>query len=302
MILRLVLNPGSRSGRGQKLWRVWDALLQAAGCQVERCLTENLTHAVALARDSQGVDGVVAVGGDGTINAVLDGVLQSGRSDLSMGVLYSGTSPDFCRFHGIPLEPQAAVRALLSGRRRPVDVVRITFRNRDGAPVTAHFGCGSNIGLGAAVARRANRMRRFLGDGLGTGLAAVVALLRVPAGDLLVEADGRVHELPRCNNLSILKSPFIASGLKLDLGLQPDDGELCAVAVSGKRPAELLRLLPGFYTGRAVRDPSVRVWRCRRLVVRGPMATEVEFDGDPRGFLPATMEILPRSLLLMGGT
>jgi diacylglycerol kinase family enzyme len=268
---------------------------------VERCLTESLAHAVELARDSRGVDGVVAVGGDGTINAVLDGVLQSGRSDLSMGVLYSGTSPDFCRFHGIPLEPEAAVRALLSGRQRLVDVARIAFRDRADAPVTAHFGCGSNIGLGAAIARRANRMRRFLGDGLGTGLAAVVALLRVPARDLTVEGEGQAHELPQCNNLSILKSPFMASGLKLDLGLRPDDGELCAVAVSGKHPAGLLRLLPGFYTGRAVRDPALRVWRCRRLVVRGPAATEVEFDGDPRGFLPATVEILPKSLILLGG-
>jgi diacylglycerol kinase (ATP) len=299
--LRLVMNPGSRSRRGRKLWRTWEALLQSAGCEVERCLTESLGHAFELARDNPGADAVVAVGGDGTINAVLDGVLQSGRSDVALGVLYSGTSPDFCCFHGIPVEPEAAVHALLNGRRRRVDAARISFSGHDGAPVTAHFGCGSNIGLGAAIARRANRMRRFLGDGLGTGLATVAALLRVPAETLTVECDGDLHELRHCNNLSILKSPFMASGLRLDLGLQPDDGWLCVVAVCGKSPTGLLRILPGFYTGRAVHDPAVRVWRCRRVVVRGPVVTEVEFDGDPRGFLPATVEILPRTLILLGG-
>ncbi len=300
MKLRLVMNPGSRSGRGRNLWRIWDNLLRSAGCETECCPTESLAHARDLARNGRDADAVVAVGGDGTINAVLDGILQSGRSDWAMGVLYSGTSPDFCRFHGIPVEPAAAVRALLNGRRRRVDAARITLAGSDGIPVTSHFGCGSNIGLGAAVARMANRMRHFLGDGVGTGLAVIAALLRVPPENLTIECDGEVHELRRCNNLSILKSPFIASGLKLDLGLRPDDGALCVVAVSGKSPVGLLRTLPGFYTGRAVRDQAVQVWRCRQIVVRGPTTTEVEFDGDPRGFLPATVEILPRSLILLG--
>lgn len=300
MKCRLVMNPGARSGRGQRLWRIWGERLQSAGCEVERCLTESLDHARALAQESRGFDAVVAVGGDGTINAVLDGILKSGQAELALGVLYSGTSPDFCRFHGIPLDPDAVVSALLTGRRRRVDVARITYAGPGREAVTAHFGCGSNIGLGAAIARMANRTRRFLGDGLGTGLAAVTALLSVAPADLVIECDGEIHELRRNNNLSILKNPFIASGLKLDIGLRPDDGQLCAVAVSGKKPAGLLRMLPGFYTGNAVRNPTLLVRKCRRIAVRGPAATEVEFDGDPRGFLPATVELLPRALSLLG--
>ena len=302
MKLRLVMNPGSRSRRGQNLWRVWRHLLESAGCHLECCTTESPDHAIELARNSPDVDAVVAVGGDGTINAVLDGILQSGRRDLPMGVLYSGTSPDFCRFHGIPLDPESAVRALLSGRGRQVDAVRISYSQPDGTPLTAHFGCGSNIGLGGMIARRANRFRRFLGDRLGTGLAAVMTLIRTSAVDLSLEAEGNVHDVHACNNISILKSPFIASGLKLDLELLPDDGNLCVVAVSGKSPLGMLNLLPGFYSGQAVHDPAVQIWRCRSLTVRGPVTTEVEFDGDPRGFLPVTIEILPRSLSLLGCT
>lgn len=219
-----------------------------------------------------------------------------------MGVLYSGTSPDFCRFHGIPVDPCAAVTALLDGRRRRVDIARIMFIGAEGKPETSHFGCGANIGLGAAVARRANRWRRYLGDGAGTGLAAVWALLGMPTVNLELEIDGTAVRVPRCNNLSILKSPFMASGLKLDVGLRPDDGALCMVSVAGKNPVGLLRTLPGFYTGRAARDPSVRVWRGRRAVVRGLAPAEVEFDGDPRGFLPVTVDLVQGGLLLLGGT
>ncbi|MBP7275383.1 MAG: hypothetical protein KBA51_04185 [Kiritimatiellae bacterium] len=294
-----MMNPGSRSGRGRRLWPIWEKLLSSSGCELEPCITTDLDHARELARECRGADAVIAVGGDGTINAVLDGVLQSGRADLAMGVLYSGTSPDFCRFHRIPLQPDAAIRALLDRQRR-VDAARITCADGHGRMVTAHFACGANIGLGAAIARRANRLRRVAGDIPGTGLAAIAALLRVPAANLTVETDGAVLDLPRCANLSILKNPHMASGLRLDIGREPDDGLLSLVAVTGKSRIGLLQMLPAFYTGRAARRPDVRVCACRRAIVRGPATAEVEFDGDPRGFLPAEIEILPRALNLLG--
>ncbi len=296
---RLIMNPGSRSGQGQRLWKTWQSLLHSNRCMLECVPTESLDHARELARTGSGFDAVVAAGGDGTINAVLDGVLLSGNPDLAMGVLYSGTSPDFCRFHGIPLDPDAAVHALLNTRPKPVDVARITCADRNGTPVTSHFGCGCNIGLGAAVARTANRVRRMLGDSLGTGLAVLAALFHETPVTLTVEHDGIQRTLQNANNLSILKNPFIASGLRLDIGSQSDDGRLTAVAVCGQGPFGLVRTLPGFYTGRAVHDPAVWIQPCRRIVVQGP-TVELEYDGDPHGYLPATVEILPRALKVLG--
>ena len=81
MKYRLIMNPASRSGRGRKLWRTWESYLRDAGCRVECCHTEGMNHARNLARDCDDADAVVAVGGDGTINAVLDGILQSRRPD-----------------------------------------------------------------------------------------------------------------------------------------------------------------------------------------------------------------------------
>ncbi len=296
------MNPGARAGRGRRLWARWQEGLRAAGVAFACALTERPGDAAALACAAADADTVVAVGGDGTINGVLDGVVRSGRADLRMGVLYAGTSPDFCRFHGIPVEPERALAALLAGRVRRVDVARIACRDARGESLDAHFGCGCNVGLGAVVARFANGARPFLGDGLGTGLGVVRAILRMRPADLELEIDGEPCRLAGVNNLSVLKSPHIASGLRLDVELRPDDGRLCLVAVQGRSRAGLCRLLPGFYSGAAARADGVLVRSCARVRIRSRAAGEVEFDGDPRGALPAAIEVLPGALALIGGT
>ena len=299
MNFRLIQNPGSRGGRGQRHWRAWEARLERAGATLDRQRTDSLDHARELARDGA-ADAVVAVGGDGTINAVLDGLLQSDWPDRPMGVLYAGTSPDFCRFHGIPVDPDGAAEALLSGRTRRVDVARIAWTDSDGRTRSGHFGCSANIGLGAAIARAANRLRPAIGDRAGTGLAALMALLRATPVPLRVEIDDEPPRERRLHHLALLKNPRLASGLRLDLPLRPDDGTLFAVAIDGLSRFGLLRLLPSFYTGRAPAHPAVVTRPIRRIRVSGPERVEVEFDGDPRGRLPVEVEIQPRALNLLG--
>jgi diacylglycerol kinase family enzyme len=303
MKIRLVMNPGSRSGRGRRLWPVWEAGLRRAGIPFECATTTGPGHAFRLSRESQDGDTLVAVGGDGTINEVLDGIVQSGRAGIRMGVLYSGTSPDFCRFHGIPTDPEPAIRGLVEGKARQVDVVRIEHSDGNGGRQVAHFGCSCNVGLGAAVARWANRWRPRVGDGAGTGMAVVRAILFSRPVDLDLAVDGTDHALSQVNNLSVLKNPHIASGLKLNTERRPDDGRLTLVAVHGQSRLGLCALLPGFYSGRASGAKALFVTECSRVSIRsaGEPAPEIEFDGDPRGRLPADIRIVPRALQLIGG-
>jgi diacylglycerol kinase family enzyme len=296
----LIMNPGSRSGKGKKLWPFWESSLQAKGLAFDSVITTRPGHGVELAAGAKDYATVVAVGGDGTINEVLDGVIQSGRSDLRMGVLYSGTSPDFCTYHGIPTSPPDAVEALVTGASRNVDVGRIAYSSDGHGQTTAHFGCSVNVGLGASVARTSNLLRRFTGDRVGTCIAAIYSIVSTRPVDLELIIDGSSQLLPGVNNLSVLKNPFIASGLRLNLDLQADDGNLVLFAVHGRRRISVLSLLPAFYSGKAVDRDDVFTRTCSKLTIRSSGRTELEFDGDPRGVLPADIQILPRSLNLIG--
>ncbi|MCE5197982.1 MAG: diacylglycerol kinase family protein [Armatimonadota bacterium] len=296
----LIMNPGSRSGRGKRLWKTWESGLDRVGAEYACVFTDGIGYAIELARTAE-ADVVVAVGGDGTINEVLDGVMQSGKPNLQMGVLYSGTSPDFCRFHGIPIDPKQAVDALVSGRVNKVDVARITYHDAAGKERVAHFGCSCNVGMGASVARFANKWRKYLGDIPGTGLGVVSAIAQNDRLDVSVEIDGNSFGLAEVNNLTIAKNPYIASGLRLQLDLGPDDGKLAIVGIHGKGRAGILRMLPKFYSGSVAIDRGVFVRECSSVVVSSREPREIEFDGDPRGYLPVRIEILPKALNLIGG-
>ncbi|NQT59520.1 MAG: hypothetical protein HQ557_11120 [Bacteroidetes bacterium] len=296
----LILNRGSRSGKGQRLWGTWLQELKSAGIETKAAVTETMNDASVLAEGSGGYDLVIAAGGDGTINRVIDGVMRSGTKRPKLGILYSGTSPDFCTFHGIPTNPEAALQVIIKGKARKVDVTKIIHADENGIKRISHFGCGANIGMGAIVARRANRWRKRLGDTPGTWAAVVSAIIENPRVDIDLILDGETYSLHNVNNLFVLKSPFIASGLRLNFPLSPTDGKLVVAAIHGKGRMGLLKTLPAMYSGNATDSSGLFTKECRIVEISSPAIQELEYDGDPRGWLPARIEIIPKALDLIG--
>ncbi len=292
MTLHLIVNPSSRSGRAQKRQRFWQTELARRGKAFVVTRTCGAGDALRAACESA-AECVVAVGGDGTINEVAQGVLLSG-TPKRMGVLYAGTSPDFCRFQNIPFDtPQRALDVLLQGRVRRVDAVRIA---------SAFFVCSANIGLGADVAAFANRHRRFLGDTLGTGLGVAKAMLCRKPFAVQLTADGVAHAFDNVNHLVLLKNPWIASGLKLAIPHTADDGHMTVAIVRGLNKWGLLRALPKFYSAELPTHPAFTFIRARRVTIDALPRQPVEFDGDPHDVaLPCDAEVLPQRLPLITG-
>lgn len=296
-MMRCLANPSSRSGRGKRLWPGWQRGLLKEGVFFSWHVTASAEECL-IAADC-GDQTVTAVGGDGTINLVLNGFLRSPRPGQAMGVLYSGTSPDFCRFHNIPVAAAEALRTLLRGKIRHVDLARICLRNRSGEETRELFASSCNIGLGADTARFANHWRRYLGDHCGTLWGLVNAMFRHKTFACTLRIDGETHEFPDANHIVILKNPYIASGLRFDCSLQPDDGLLLAVVVRGRSRWGLWKLLPALYRGNLLQAGGVFARVCRHVVVDCDSVREVEYDGDPKGFTPVEIAAVPKILPLI---
>ena len=285
MKILLLMNPASRGGRGKRLWPEIFAALERAAIDYRLLELERIEDAYEAASKCTGYDAVAAVGGDGTVNAAGGGVLNNPDPELKFAVLYTGTSPDFCRFHHIPLRPADAVGVIKDNFVREIPVLQA-----NGRP----FFCSCNLGIGAEVASGANRLRPLLGDNAGTLLALLSALLRNRRSDYFL-SDGR--EILSCNHLLITRMPYIAGGLKIDLP-ELHDNEYAIWYLRGRSRPGMLKLIPGLYFGKAQGEIIILKEDLRIGCLE---ARAVEYDGDPHGVMPLNLSWSPRRLKLLCG-
>lgn len=305
----LILNPAARSGRSKRIWPKIRRLLDAAQVSYTVHPSEYSGHAVEIAKRQAeaGVDVVVAVGGDGTINQVLSGLMRAKlarNSQTALGILYTGTSPDVCRFHRIPIEHEQAVRVLLANHRSSIDVGEIRYQRYVDAQSESQidwFLCSVNLGMGARIAEGSNAgLRRYLGDTLGTFVSLFKTALRFEPSDVVGTLDGQSKVLNRALNVTIGKNPHLASGIRLGVDVAADDGLLYLFAVQNFTFWGLLAQAKRLYRGTFQEHPNNylrRITRCSFDEFSG--ANTVEFDGDARGFLPCSVRVLPKTLELL---
>jgi len=259
----LFLNPSSKHKQGQ---RNWPCFRQAGFEEVLSKSAEDMVTQVS----QNACETAVAVGGDGTINLVINGIMRS-ATPKKLGVLYSGTSPDFCRFHGVSIRPQEALSQLMNGTPHAIDICQITYP--DGS--VYYFASSCNIGLGAEIARTSNKIRKYVGDTCGTLLAALKSLFWVKSFAATVTIDGQTKTFAHVRHIAVLKNKFIASGLYLDVPAQPDDGLLYVVL-----PQLTLRGLLNIYKGKI--PAGAQVFTGMDVHVQTTPTQYTEFDGDPQ--------------------
>jgi diacylglycerol kinase (ATP) len=158
---KIILNPQSAKGATRKRIPEIQQALNELGLNYSLTLTERPWHAAELAQEAvvDGYDVIVAVGGDGTVNEILNGILSSqGKhaGELLFGVLPVGRGNDFCFANQIPLDFKAALQTLSAGHVRIVDAGRITYEENS---KVRYFGNGVGIGFDAVVSRVANQAR-----------------------------------------------------------------------------------------------------------------------------------------------
>lgn len=277
----VILNPGSHSGASRAAFAKIRREMKRQKLHCRYARTRSLNHAEQLSRQAAaaGYDVVVAVGGDGTINRVINGFYNDQGERIyaaRLGVIYTGTSPDFCKSHGIPVhDVKRAVNVLAAGHSKSIGIGRIRFRH--GRP--RMFACCANIGLGARLAQAANSgIRGKVGDKAGTFLSLMRVLSGYRPSALMVNGRRMSHVY----NLSVGKTRYIASGLKVNHQLPADSEAFYLLCVRDRPIGHVARLYCG---------TRLPLQYGKRIVVKG--RGEVEFDGDTYGRLPVIITPAP---------
>lgn len=304
----LVMNPSSRSGRGRKTCERILSKLDRRRIDFDYKMTEGPDEAVTFSSNAikNGWDVIVVVGGDGTICEVISGFFNNGinlNNKPKLGVLHVGTSPDFNRYHNIPVNLDRAIDVLVNKKTRLIDVGKITYLKQNSHTATSYFGSNVNIGLGPLIASKANsRHRKYLGDFLGTLCATIGSLVGFKGLSLKIKIDGKEINYPTLFNLTIGKDPYLASGMRVFNEIKANDGRLYILAIEKKSISTVLGNIHKLYIGNFLKYKGANITYGEKAEIDCDIENiPVEFDGDIRGYLPAKIEVIPKALEVIVG-
>jgi YegS/Rv2252/BmrU family lipid kinase len=248
---------------------------------------------------------IIACGGDGTINEVANGILQSG-ADIELGVLPSGTGGDFRRTLGIPTSAREAARKLRDGETRLIDVGNVTFLNDEGDQISRFFLNVSSFGLSAAVIGRVKTKTalEWLPHDLLRGkasfaLSTLQEVLDLNYTTVRVSIDGGEEKSLNTINFCVCNSRFFGGGMKIAPDASINDGFFDVVNIGDMRTARLLLNAYTLYRGSHLELPEVKSTLARRIEISPAdknVIIHLETDGELPGRLPAVYEIVPNAL------
>jgi YegS/Rv2252/BmrU family lipid kinase len=298
--IALVVNP--RAGRG-RVGRELAALvktLATAGLSAEVYETSHRGHAIELARTAalKGFDTVVAVGGDGTVNEVVNGLIDGDLpvSAASLGVVAAGSGADFARSFGLPKHVDHEL-AGIEGRTRRLDVGKIQCSPTIGSePVTRYFVNAAEAGMAAATVERAERLPRWFGKARYL-IAFWPSLVRFDPVEMTVSV-GTASHTGLAHNALVANGRYIGGGMQISPHSDPGDGRFdIQVNIGPKRQA--LTLVPKIYRGSHLPDQRIIQMSGPDVVVDTARPVPIEADGEMVGVTPARFSILPGVLELM---
>ena len=303
MRVAVIVNPAARKGGALARWPAIQAELAKRLGPVEPLFTQAPGHATELARTAlaQGVRRFVAVGGDGTVNETLNGLLDpSGRlveSDAVLCPVPAGTANELCRALGHLADAGRAFDAAASPRTQAIDLMRVRCEGLDGRPVDRFGYLIVALGLAATISHRTSQSRwlKKLGE-IAYLLMTPPVTLTYQQRDVSIEVDGVQAGTRRLFTAMIGNTENGGGGMKLLPGARFDDGVLDLIDVGGvSRLGVLLGILPKLYSGAHVHHPKVRRARGTSFRFASGVETLVDLDGEMVGRLPLEVTVLPQA-------
>ena len=287
----VIVNPVAGGGRTlRSLGWLRERLALRPEARLE--VTSRRGEAEALAADAAraGHDRVIAIGGDGTVQEVVNGLL-AGERPPELGIVPLGSGNDLARSLGLPADPAAAWRIAIGSGTRGLDVARA----RNGSGAERWFASAGGIGFDAQVAAAMTDRRGWQAGRAGYLLTTISELRRYGNRPITLDIDGTStsHVVLL---VAIVNGSYYGGGMRIAPDARTDDGLLDVCVVGDISRLTAMRQLPNLYRGTHVRNAQVTTLTGRAVEVDGEQETRVHLDGEPFGGLPLRVSLVPRAL------
>ncbi len=300
-----IINPIAGLGAGQSARPEIDRLARENKLDFDIVMTESRGHAIELARQAAmtGADSVVAVGGDGTSNEVLNGLMQArsaGFTNATMGIISIGRGNDFAFGFGIPAGLQPGFQTIREGKYSLVDVGRVTGGDY---PRGRYFGNGVGIGFDAVVGFEALKLSHLHGflNYFVAALRTILLYFNAP----LVQIDFDDHQLTQPSLMvSVMNGRRMGGGFMMAPEARQNDGLLDMCIAGQLSRLGILAMIPRFMQGTQASQPRIMTGRAAKihvLALNGTLPAHADGETICTAGKELTMEIVPNVLNIIQG-
>ena len=301
----LVVNPQSANGQTGRRWPELSAQVARALGEFSHGFTQGPLDAARLAGQAikEGFDCVVSVGGDGTLNEVVNGFFEGGsaiRPNVALGVITRGTGGDFGKTFGWDRSLDAALARIKAEATRDLDVGLVEFTATSGELATRYFANICSFGASGQVDHEVNKGSKALGGTVSFLLGTVRALVKYSDRTVRLSVDGAPMEELKVTTLAVANGQFFGSGMRVAPDADPCDGLFDVTVWTGYGLADFVLKSKSVYNGRHTRWSGTRQLRCRSIRAESDEEVLLDVDGEQPGRLPCQMTVVPRAIRLKG--
>ena len=298
-----VVNPKSANGATGRRWAELAASIARTLSDFGVEFTKGPLDAVTITRAAikSGYECIVAVGGDGTINEVVNGFFEDGKvinPNAALGVLPRGTGGDFRKTFDWDLDSDAAVRRLKTPDTRPFNVGRLDFLGHDGKLQTRYFANICSFGASGLVDQVVNKTSKALGGTVSFMWGSLKAMASYKDQRVRLTVDEQPLEEVMVTTLSVANGKYFGGGMKVAPDADVSDGLFDVVIWSGYGLTDFVVRSKGIYSGAHVKWKGTRIVRAKKLVAESDEKVLIDCDGEQPGTLPCTMTIVPSAIRL----
>lgn len=302
----VIVNPNAGNGKGRKDWKRISDLFKKENILIEPVFTEHKGHAAVLSSEAvrNGFRKIVTVGGDGTLNEVVNGLFHQqicSPGEVPLALIPVGTGNDWGRMFGIPTVYNGAVNVIRDNKQLSHDVGLVTYHSGK-EEHKRYFINIAGLGFESIVVKKTNRQKDK-----GRSNKAIyfynllTSLISYRNTVTKITADGETFT-STIFSLNVGNGRYCGGGMRQTPEALPDDGFLDVTVLREMGRLEIIRNLNLLYDGSILSHPKVDGYRVKNLSVESESTLYVEADGESLGHTPATFTIIPGAIRIVYAT
>jgi len=300
-----IVNRAAGGGKTEKEWPRISQLLDKYQISFEPHFTNRRLHASIIARNKikEGYSKIIVVGGDGTMNEVINGVFAQGRihtTEVMLGMISVGTGNDWARMFNIPPDYEGAVKTIKEQKTFIQDAGLVSYR-KNGKEWKRYFINIAGMGFGARVAERSNRMKdRGKSGPMLYFYNIFLSLLRYKAQKAEIEIDGTSYAR-NIFSMNVGIGKYNGGGMIPLPHAIADDGLYSITLIKKMGKLNILANIKRLYNGSITKHSRVETYMAESVQISGSTRLQVETDGETLGHSPMSFKIIPRSVRVISG-